>query len=140
MTRKCRTRPWPIWFLVAALLLGGCSGPAEKRAKYFDKGMALYEQGEHVKAALEFKNALQVDPEFARGYLMLGKAQLAQRDIRQAYGAFLKAVELDPGQLDAQVALGQIFLGSGKVKEAREKADHVLAADPAHEDALLLKA
>ena len=35
----------------------GCSSPEEKTAKFFDKGMALFESEDYVKAELAFKNA-----------------------------------------------------------------------------------
>ena len=41
--------------IVAALLLGACERPKEQEAKYTEHGKALYEQGDLVKATLEFK-------------------------------------------------------------------------------------
>ena len=49
-----------------------CSGPEEKKLKFYNKGKALYEKGDYVKAKLEFKNAIQIDPKYADAYYMMG--------------------------------------------------------------------
>jgi tetratricopeptide (TPR) repeat protein len=90
--------------LISAFVLC-CGGPEEKKMKFFNKGKALYEQGDYVKALLEFKNAVQIDPKFADGYYMLGMVQLKKGNWKKAYGRFAKAVDLDPDNLDAQVHL-----------------------------------
>ena len=126
--------------ILMAILIVSCSGPEEKRMKFFNKGKALYEKGEYVQAKLEFKNSLQIDPNFAEGYYMLGMVELYEKNWRNAYGLFSKAVELDADLLGAQVALGKILIMARQKNKAREKADLVLAKDPNHEDALLLRA
>ena len=54
------------------VVLAACGNPEEKKMKFFDRGKSLYEQEEYTKARLEFKNALQIDPNFAEGYYWLG--------------------------------------------------------------------
>jgi len=54
-------------FLVATLM-AACGGPEEKKMKFFNKGKVLYEKGDYIKARLEFKNAIQINPKFAEGY------------------------------------------------------------------------
>ena len=74
-------------FLVMAV---SCGSKEEKKMKFYNKGMALFEDAEYIKASLEFKNALQIDPKFTDAYYMLGKTALAQREIKQAFGYFGK--------------------------------------------------
>ena len=126
--------------LLALSLILACGGPEEKKMKFFDKGKTFYEQGDYVKARLELKNAVQIDPKFARGYYYLGLTEQEERDFRKAFGYFSKAVELDPGLLDAQVEVGKYLMASGKREDAMQKADLALASKPDHQKALLLKA
>ena len=49
-------------FLSLTLLLGGCDDPEDREAKYLKRGETYYEEGNLVKARLEFKNALQINP------------------------------------------------------------------------------
>ena len=126
--------------LLALSLILACGGPEEKKMKFFDKGKTFYEQGDYVKARLELKNAVQIDPKFARGYYYLGLTAQEERDFRKAFGYFSKAVELDPNLLDAQVEVGKYLMASGKREDAMQKADLALASKPDHQKALLLKA
>ncbi len=107
----------PFFIIISSLIILACGSPEEKRIKFFNKGKALYEKGEYVKARLEFKNALQIDPKFAEGYHMLGMAELREKNWRRAFGSLNKAVELDPDLLDAEVALGRILLAAGESKK-----------------------
>src|SRR4030042_1419551 len=120
-------------------LTANCGGPEEKKMKFFNKGKALYEKGDYVKAELEFKNSVQIDPKFADGRYMLGMVSLKKGNLRGAYGSFSKGVELSPGPLSAQAQLGRVFLMGGEPGKAMEKAELVLKQQPAHQEALLLK-
>ena len=60
--------------LVASSLIA-CGSPDQKKAKFFEKGKVLYEKGDYVKARLEFKNAVQIDPKFAEGFYMLDRTE-----------------------------------------------------------------
>ena len=51
-----------VCLMLTIIFISSCSGPEEKKMKFFDKGTALFEQGDLVKARLEFKNTLQIDP------------------------------------------------------------------------------
>jgi tetratricopeptide (TPR) repeat protein len=126
--------------LLGVLLVIGCSGPEEKKMKFFSKGKALYEKGDLVKAGLEFKNAIQIDPKFADAYYMLGMVEIKRGNVKNAYGNLLKSTELNPDHLKAQVQIGKIFLVGRMPDKAMEKADLVLKREPKNEEALLLKA
>jgi Tfp pilus assembly protein PilF len=43
------------------LLAAACGDPAAKKQKYFSRGQELFTQGDYVNAALELKNAIQVE-------------------------------------------------------------------------------
>ena len=117
-----------------------CEGPEEKKMSFFEKGKALYEKGDYVKARLELKNAVQIDPNFAQGYYYLGLLEMKDRNYRQAFGFYSKAIELDPQLLDAQLEVGRLYLASRASDKALEKAELVLAADPENVTAAALKA
>ncbi len=128
--------------VVAALaaIIAGCSSPEERKLKFFNKGKALYEKGDYVKAGLEFKNAIQIDPKYAEGYYMLAMAALKKGELRQAYGSLSKAVSLQPDHAKAQLELGKIYLTAGAPDKAAQQAELLLGKDPGNGDALALKA
>ena len=82
--------------IVVMSLLAACGGPEEKKAKFYSRAQELLEKGDLVKARLEVKNALQIDPKFAEAYSLLGQIEMKDGDLRAAFGAFSKAVELKP--------------------------------------------
>jgi tetratricopeptide (TPR) repeat protein len=126
--------------LFCIFIVTGCSGPEEKKMTFFSKGKSLYEKGELVKAGLELKNAIQIDPKFTEAYYMLGMVELRRGNLKNAYGNLLKSTELNPDHQKAQIQLGKIFLAGGASDKALEKADLVLKREPKNEEALLLKA
>jgi len=125
--------------LLVVIITVSCGGPEQKKAKFYNKGKALYEKGEYAKARLEFKNAVQIDVKYADAYYMLGMTALKSGDPRGAYGSFSKAIELNPRQWDAQLQMGWFILGSGNTPEAMDKAELILKSNPKYEDALILK-
>ena len=123
--------------VVLLAMLLACSGPEEKKQKFLEKGRALYEQGDLINARLELKNALQIDPKYALAHYELGRVELKDRNLPQAFGLFKKAVALDPELFDAQLELGKLLLAVGQKEEARGKIDLVLSKRPHDNDARL---
>ena len=120
-------------------LLASCGGAEDRKAKYFERGMELYEQGNYVKAKLEFKNVLQIDPQDAEGYFMFAQIMEKEQNWRQAYAMFLRAVELNPNHVGALTHLGRLYAMSGAPEKAIEAADKVLVQKPGDAAAMVLK-
>lgn len=125
---------------LALMFLAACSGPDEKKARFYNKAKLLLDKGELVKAGLELKNAIQIDPKFGDAHYLLGQVELRRGNFGSAYGEFGKAVELTPQNLDAQAQLGKLLMMKGEPDKARQKAELVLKADPRHAEGLLLQA
>lgn len=73
--------------LIAAIMfLSACSRDPEKaKAKYFSAGQKRMKKGQYGDAAIEFRNALRLDPRFVDAYYQLARADLAQHDWSAAY-------------------------------------------------------
>ncbi len=128
--------------LLAVIIIacGGCDGPREKKTKFFARGKALYMKADYVKAGLEFKNALQIDPGFAEACSMLGQTALMQGDLTGAHASLARAVELAPNDASSRLLLGNVLLAGNALDGALEQAGIVLHVQPLNEAALLLKA
>ena len=68
--------------LVSLLLIllaaaAGCShDPNVRKQKYYKSGLAYMKQGKLSEATIQFRNALQIDPQYADAETMLGKADI----------------------------------------------------------------
>jgi tetratricopeptide (TPR) repeat protein len=115
--------------------LGNCTqlSAEEKKAKHQERGKAYFEEEKYQEALIEFKNVVQLDPKDAKAYHQLALIHLklgGMPDLQAAFGELTKAVELDPSIQDAQLKLGEFYLFSQQPKEAKEKAEVVLASSP----------
>ncbi len=108
-----RTRILIVLLCVPLLLyLPGCSSKEEKAARFVTRGDRLIESGDPVRAILQYKNALQLDPKNPAAHLALGKAFLAQKNYPQAYRTLLAALELDPNLDEARLEVATLLAGS----------------------------
>ncbi|MBU0995306.1 MAG: tetratricopeptide repeat protein [Proteobacteria bacterium] len=125
--------------LMMIMLLVACASPEQKKNRFFDKGTKLFEQEDYIKAKIEFKNAIQIDPKFSEAYYMLGKISLKDSNFKQAFANYSKAVELKPHNLNAQYELGRLFLAVHAIEKAEEKVKVILDTDPKNIDGLVLQ-
>jgi tetratricopeptide (TPR) repeat protein len=101
---------------------------------------------QYASAAIEFRNALKIDPRFVDAYYQLAQADLAEHDWPAAYAALEKAIELDPSRIDARLDRGRLYLAArdfqgvrgGGFKKAEDEANFVLTQDPTNAGAYQL--
>jgi len=128
--------------MVTTLLLTtlqGCGDPEEKVQGYIDNGKSLYEQEKYKKAALEFKNALQIDNKRSEAYYHLGLMNEVNKNWRPMFVNYSRTVELNPQHIAARLKLGTIFLASKQFEKALKQAEGILAVKANNTDALALK-
>ena len=142
MWEKGPIRQWVLVgiLLLIAFLVGSCTSMEGKRDKFLAQGKKLYQKGDFVRARLQFRNALQIDPKFAEGYLWVGKTELKLNNFQGANGSLSKAVELKPDLIEAQILLGQLLLAQRKLDDAEAKVNLALNKEPENPEALLLAA
>src|ERR1700747_3011645 len=119
-------------FLAAAALSSCMRDPQKAKAKYFAAGQGYMKKGQYGDAAIEFRNALRLDPRFAEAYYQLAQADLARHDWSAAYEYLEKAIELDPGRLDARLDRGRLFLAAREFDKAEDEANFILKQDSKH--------
>ena len=80
------------------------------------------------KTLLTLQRALELDPVNGRAWRLIGDLQAAQNNVLEARQAYRKAVEVDPGDWDACLALGRMYVALGDCIEAKLWIDHALGA------------
>ena len=100
MLRCCRSQYYPLLTLVLLLVaMSGCRGDIQaKKASHMQKGDAYVATQKYDEAIIEFKNAVQLDPNDAQAHYKLGLAHLKKgglADLQKAFQAFR------PGKTDS---------------------------------------
>jgi tetratricopeptide (TPR) repeat protein len=122
--------------LVIALCLAGVGGCRfhSKNEKYqlVSRGETYFAAGKFAEACLTYRQALQIDPNFADAHYKLAKCDLKRGDSAAAYREMLRTVELQPDNWAAQLDFAQLLLMIGKAKQAKERASLILQNNPSH--------
>ncbi len=115
--------------LVAILISVGCGGGGVAReARHMATGRRYMEKKDYVRAVIEFRNAAQAAPASAEPHYQMGLALLESGDFRSAVAQFLKATELDPKHVGAQVKLAQLMATSNQAEVREEGMKRAQAA------------
>lgn len=130
------------YFLVVAALvtsLVACGTSADSAADFIESGKKLLAEGQPEKARLEFKNAVQVDPNVAESYYQLALLDEKAKNWKAMFSNLLRVEQLDPKHHDAIIKLGQLYLLSGELPLAMEQVNKVMKDDENHLMAWILK-
>ncbi len=132
-----------LWILILGLFsfVSGCSltkSDEEKAEDFFQSGMAFMESQQYKTAVLEFKNAVQKNPELAKAYFQLGLAYIAQREVLLGFIEMRTAVRLDPENDSFLNTYTDLLLEYHYYKDAAKYLKTILKRSP-NDTALQLK-
>jgi tetratricopeptide (TPR) repeat protein len=86
----------------------------------WDEGVAAFKSKNYPQAAREFEAIVRERPDWAGGFLMLGRTQLLLDRSSDAVANLRKAYDLDPSSFETQLALSQAYLGARRASEASQ--------------------
>jgi tetratricopeptide (TPR) repeat protein len=121
------------------LYVYGCGSKEEKAARFVARGDRLIENGDTVRAILQYKNALQLDPKSTGAYLALGKAFLASKEYLQAYRTLSTALERNPNLDEARLEVAALLCG-GQPEKALEELSKIVKPEPFETRVAVVKA
>jgi len=81
-------------------------GTAARRA--YEEGIALAVKWKLPEAKAKFKQAIELDPQYADAYFRLGRCYLKERDYVAAKAMFSKTLEVDPSHAAASKELSEL--------------------------------
>ena len=100
-------------------------------------GDALAAKGEVDKAIASYQRGIEHNPMNAKAYVGLGKIYYGEKGLYyESVTAYKKAIDLDPGYLDARMGLAEVYEDKGLYKEAIEEYRRVVEADTKNTGAL----
>jgi tetratricopeptide (TPR) repeat protein len=120
-------------FLLAAFLgspIAQQDAPAQKLNPFTEKGLTYFKNGDYRSSVLELRQAVEMDPEDAFAWFVLGISYGQLRAWKEAAEAFRKTLTLDPhpqwGKADEKMiraALAQAEQNANKSSDAENKKD-----------------
>jgi tetratricopeptide (TPR) repeat protein len=137
---KLRTRLFML--IAAALLLGSCAmipGFVSEAQNEFEEGLALFNSGRYQESIPRFQRATDLDPNFGRAYLYLGRSYIGLKSWRQALTPLRTAYRLSPEEtkkealdllIDALFAGGLDAFKTGNFESSLEYLKEVLGLQP----------
>ncbi|MFI5072386.1 MAG: tetratricopeptide repeat protein [Terriglobales bacterium] len=126
--------------MTVSLFLVSCArDPQKAKANYVQKGMDYMKKGQYSSAAIEYRNALKIDPSYVDAYIKLAQADEALGDGRSAYAALEKAVEIDPNREDSRFEHAKLMLAGRLFPKAEEDATFVIKLDPNNGEAYRIR-
>ena len=99
----------------ACALLGASTSSAG-----WEEGVAAFQAGNYAQAIAEFQQFVEERTEeeaLQKGYQMLAQSLLRGGKAKESVAAFQKHLELKPGDVGSQVALGQAYYKSGQPRD-----------------------
>ena len=87
-----------------------CGGPEERKAMYRTRAQDYVQQGNYPKARVALRNALKIDPNDTESWFLFAQVEEREQNWRNAYGDYLRVVELQPDHEAALIRLGKIYL------------------------------
>lgn len=123
--------------LAASVFLAGCTNPEQAKAEHVKRGEAYLKDQKYQEAALEFRNAIQIDDKLGQAHWGLAQAYEGLERFPEMLDELRLAVRNDKANLDARVKLGNYYLVGSRgradvIGEAEQLAKEILQADPNH--------
>jgi cytochrome c-type biogenesis protein CcmH/NrfG len=102
---------------------------------YYEYGMLLYNSTDEklqAEAASQFQAAVAQNPRDEKSQLMLGEIAAKTGDMKAAYDADSRAVELQPNDTDACTELAKVLINRNEKQKARTLLEHAVEIDPSN--------
>ncbi len=129
--RRASSLRWLFVVTITLGLLAGCSrDPNVRKQKYLESGQRYFEKAKYREAAIQYSNAIQVDPRFADAHYHLGLTYLRLGEPNRAYQELQRTIEIDPANYAARVDIANMLIAAKFYKEAQEQLDILIAKQP----------
>jgi tetratricopeptide (TPR) repeat protein len=124
--------------LVAAAAASCSRDPQVLKQQYVARGDRYFAAKKYAEAVIEYRNAVAQDGRDGTVRYKLGETYYQLGKYADALGEYVRAGDLMPDNVAAQIAAGRGLLLERKYPEAKARAQVVLAKEPKNVDALIL--
>lgn len=115
---------YPVAAGLLFVFLSGCSrDPNVRKQKFFKSGEEHFAKARYQEAAIQFNNAIQIDPNFAAAHDRLAQSCLKTRELSCAFREFARTVDLEPENSQARIELANLMIMGRNFPQAQEQVD-----------------
>jgi tetratricopeptide (TPR) repeat protein len=125
--------------LFATLVISCARDQEAAKWAYLKSGDQYFADGKYAEAIVQYRNAVQRDPRFGEARFKLAEAYVRIHDGEGAYREYVRAADLMPTNIDAQLKAGQALLLARRFDDAAARADKVLEDNPKNVQARILR-
>jgi tetratricopeptide (TPR) repeat protein len=129
-----------IGLALLVLAMAACQSDEEKLAEHMSRGDAYFEDEAFDEAIIEYKNVLQIDPNYGEAHYKLSKAYFKTKKVREGFWELRETVRLDLENVSAKIQLAQMLLLAKEFDEALLQTEEAIATDPNRVEAYAVKA
>lgn len=134
MTPLSRGRTTALFLL--SLVAASCAGP--DAAEHVQRGDAFVAEKKLAEATIEYRAALQVDPNLGEVRMKLAGVHLQLQKPGEALREYVRAADLLPTNAEAQIKAGQLLLLAGQFQDAKTRATKATQLDSSNAEAQIL--
>jgi putative PEP-CTERM system TPR-repeat lipoprotein len=115
---------------VVSIATTGCGRSVEARKQAFlESGNRYFDKAMYKEAAVEYRNAVQLDDRFGEARARLAATYERLNDPAHALSEYVRAADLRPDDNLLQLAAGEYLLVARRFEEAQRRAESVLKQD-----------
>ncbi len=129
----------PLSLLIPLLWLTACQDDAAKLTEHISRGESYVEEEHFPEAVIEYRSALQIDPNHAGAHFALAHTYLRLGKAREGFWELRETVRLDPANHEAKLEFSQLAIFAEEHEEALKQTESVIADDPPNIRAYLVR-
>ena len=121
---SCHHRLLVFLLLIAGLPFYSClRDPNSRKQNYMNSGERYFAKGRYREAAIEFVNAIKLDPNFAEAHYQLAETCLRLQKTQEAAQELARTVDLQPENVQPRLELANLLILSHDFPEAHQQID-----------------
>ena len=123
---------------IAGVWLHWARDPQRLKLQFAVSGDRYAAAKKYREAAIQYRGAIAKDPTFGEAYFKLAEAEEAAGDLKAALRSYVRAADLMPDRIDAQLHAAKFLSAAGLYADAKDRAAAVLVKEPRNVTALMI--